>query len=204
MINELPADMIGHATTPAANHLFEVNQDAPSNLPESEAMKFHHIVAKLLFLCKQARPDIHTAVAFLCTRVKRPDSDDYKKLSRVMKFVQSTMDITLTLETKHPNIIQWWVDASYATHMDMRSHTGAMMTLGKGAVYTTSTRQKITTRSSTESELVGLHDVLPQIVWTRYFLEHQGLKISENRIYQDNRSAMLLEMNGRGSSSKRT
>ena len=31
---------------------------------------FHHNVAKLLFLCKRAQPDIQTSVAFLCTRVK--------------------------------------------------------------------------------------------------------------------------------------
>jgi hypothetical protein len=53
------------------------------------------------------------------------------------------------------------MDASYATHVDMRSHTGAMMTLGKGAIYTISSQQKLTTRISKECELVGVHDVLP-------------------------------------------
>ena len=204
MINELPIDMIGHASTPAANHLFEVNENDPKYLSEDEAMKFHHVVAKLLFLCKRARPDIHTAVAFLCTRVKKPDEDDYKKLCRVLKYLQSTIEIKLTLEAEDPMTVQWWVDASYAPHVDMRSHTGGMMTLGKGAVYTNSTKQKLTTRSSTEAELVGVHDILPQVIWTKYFLEHQGIMIYNNRLYQDNRSAMILEMNGKGSSGKRT
>jgi hypothetical protein len=34
-----------------------------------------------------ARSDIHTAVAFLSTGVKIPDHNDYKKLSRVMKYL---------------------------------------------------------------------------------------------------------------------
>jgi len=72
MLNELPPDMDGGATTPAANHLFSVNQEA-QKLNEKSAEMFHHNVAKLLYLCKRARPDIQTAVAFLTTRVKKPD-----------------------------------------------------------------------------------------------------------------------------------
>jgi hypothetical protein len=52
--------------------------------------------------------------------------------------------------------------------------------------------------------LVGADDVMPQILWTLYFLEAQGYKIQDNILYQDNKSAILLESNGRGSSGKRT
>jgi hypothetical protein len=76
--------MGGVAAAPAANHLFDVNEDG-EKLDEETAQLFHHFVAKLLFLCKRARPDIQTSVAFLCTRVKAPDCDDYKKLGRTMK-----------------------------------------------------------------------------------------------------------------------
>ena len=78
------------------------------------------------------------------------------------------------------------------------------MTLGAGAIYATSTRQKLNTRSLTESKLVGIHDVMPQILWIRYFLEAQGIHIHDNVIFQDNESAILLRENGRASSSKRT
>ena len=42
------------------------------------------------------------------------------------------------------------------------------------------------------------------ILWTKLFLEAQGYKVMENILYQDNKSAILLESNGRRSSSKRT
>jgi ribosomal protein S24E len=77
----------------------------------------------------------------------------------------------------------------------MKSHTGATMSLGKGSVYSTSVRQKLNTKSSTEAELVGVDDVMPQIIWTRYFLEAQGYGVRESKIYQDNQSAMLVEKN---------
>ena len=80
MIEELPEWWLdGPAATPAANHLFEVNDDA-EKLPEKEALLYHHHTAKLLYLSKRARPDIQTSVAFMCTIVTQPDVDDLKKL----------------------------------------------------------------------------------------------------------------------------
>jgi hypothetical protein len=86
----------------------------------------------------------------------------------------------------------------------MRSHTGAVLSLGKGGVYSISTRQKINTKSSTEAELVGVDDAMSLIIWTKNFLEAQEYRASDNVVYQDNQSAMLLERNGRASSGKRT
>ena len=59
-------------------------------------------------------------------------------------------------------------------------------------------------RSSTKSELVGVDDAMPSVLWTRLFLEAQGYDVTENIVYQDNKSAILLEKNGKASSSKRT
>jgi hypothetical protein len=86
----------------------------------------------------------------------------------------------------------------------MKSHTGGTLSLGKGSLYSTSTRQKLNTKSSTEAKLVGVDDVMPLILWTRYFLDAQGYGVVENKVFQDNQSAMLLEKNGRRSSSRRT
>ena len=45
---------------------------------------------------------------------------------------------------------------------------------------------------------------MPAICWTRYFMEAQGYTINDNILFQDNKSAILLEKNGKASSSKRT
>ena len=86
----------------------------------------------------------------------------------------------------------------------MRSHTGGVLSLGQGATYSTSCRQKLGVKSSTEAELVGVSDIMAQVLWTRYFLEAQGFAVNDSIIYQDNQSAILMEKNGRASSSKRT
>jgi hypothetical protein len=63
---------------------------------------------------------------------------------------------------------------------------------------------KLNTRSSTESEIVVVDDLMPIILWTNYFLEAQGYGTTSSILYQDNKSAILLENNGRKSSSKQT
>ncbi len=87
---------------------------------------------------------------------------------------------------------------------DMKGHTGGVMTMGTGFCLDKSTKHKLNTRSSTESEIVPVDDLIPQILWVHLFLKAQGFAVSDNISYQDNKSAMLLETNGRASSSMRT
>jgi hypothetical protein len=82
LLEETPDDLIkGMASSPASNHLFDVNPNCKKLASES-AVLYHHLTAKLLYLSKRTRPDLLTAVSFLCTRVQTPDEDDWKKLGR--------------------------------------------------------------------------------------------------------------------------
>ncbi|VEU34053.1 unnamed protein product [Pseudo-nitzschia multistriata] len=222
IIQNLPDSLRGTAVTPAGDHLFKVNDESPK-LSQADADKFHHYVAKLLFMAKRSRPDIQTAVAFLCTRVSAPDKDDWKKLRRVMSYLAGTPYIPLVLGWDGTGNVYWHVDAAFAVHNDMRSHSGGVMTFGTGAATTTCTKQKLNTKSSTEAEVVGVDDNMTFILWTRYFLQAQQQHMTDNIadcrddqpttgtslgannvIYQDNKSAIKLERNGQRSSTKRT
>ena len=79
----------------------------------------------------------------------------------------------------------------------MQSHTGGVLLAGKGAVHVTSTKQKLNTQCSTNVELAGVNNVLPQVLWTHYFLEGQGIKVKDNIAYQDNQSVLRLIKTGR-------
>jgi hypothetical protein len=112
--------------------------------------------------------------------------------------------LPLTLSVDNLQCTKWQVDASHGTHVDCKGQTGAALTLGTGAAISFSRKQKVNTRSSTETELVGVDDAMPSILWSLYFLQAQGFDTSHALIYQDNESAILLEINGKQSSSKRT
>jgi hypothetical protein len=203
ILEEAPDEMEGRAVTPATTNLFTVREDV-EKLDDQRAETYHHLTAKLLYLCKRARPDLQTAVSFLTTRVTGPDEDDWKKLARCIRYLRDSKDLYLTLETEDGVTVKWWIDASFAVHPDMKSHTGGTMSLGKGSVYSLSRKQRINTKSSTEAELVGVDDGMPLVVWTRNFLTAQGFKVKDNVVYQDNQSAILLEKNGKASSGRRT
>ena len=204
MLNDAPSSMDGKAATPAAAHLFKINTVNPKLLDQERKDLFMHLVMQGLYLSQRGHPDIRTAISFLCSRLKCPDEDDYKKLTRLIRYLWHTLHMCLVLGKDDTDVVRWWIDTSYAVHPDMRVHMGATMSLGNGSVFSGSWKQKLVTRSSTESEVVGVFDVLPQVLWTRKFLEDQGVEVKETILYQDNMSSMLLERNGRQSSTKRT
>ena len=127
MVDECPEGLLkGNPASPAANHLFDIDPDC-EKLNVVDADEFHHFIFKLLYLAKRTWPDILLAVAFLCTRVKSPDLDDYKKLGQCLSYVRGTKEIPLTLEASNMSIIHWWIDASFAVHASYKSHTGACL-----------------------------------------------------------------------------
>ena len=141
ILQEIPEDMKkGTAATPAGNHLFKVNETDPDELCSAKAEVFVHVLMQLLYLSQRARPDIRIAVSFLCSWLNKPHQDDYKKLCQVIKYLRGTLDLPLRLSGDGTGTIRWWIDASFGVHMDMKGHTGGTLSLGKGSVYSTSTK----------------------------------------------------------------
>jgi hypothetical protein len=147
----MPEDMNGTSPTPASDNMFEVNENL-TTLNEKGSNFFHRTTARLLFAAKRARPDLQVAVAYLCTRVKCPNQSGYCKLTRVIKYLRLTISIPLVLGWDGTGQLTWSVDASFAVHKDMRSHTGTVLTLRQGALMSMSLKQKINTKSSTETK----------------------------------------------------
>ena len=193
----------GTKTSAAPSNLFTVNEDSPK-LDKRKAEQYHSLVAKLLFATKRARPDFGTAMSFLMTRTQNPDEDDVAKLAHLMKYLKGTIMLPLVLSANGSGMLKWWIDGSYAVHPNMRGHTGGGLSMGRGFPISGSSKQKLNTRSSTETEVVAVDDFMPAILWSRLFLEAQGYGVNESIIYQDNQAAMLLEKNGKASSGKRT
>ncbi len=122
----------------------------------------------------------------------------------MVEYLHSTRGLPLILAADGTGVLSWYVDASFAVHPDMNGHTGGVMTMGTGFPLDKSTKHKLNTHSSMESEIVAVDGLIPQILWVRLFLKAQGFAVSNNILYQDNISVMLLETNRRALSSKRT
>ena len=166
VIDEFPEPPTKTVGTPADEHLVTVrDNDDPRRrlLDEKRAATFHRIVAMLLFLVVRPRPDCRNAVAFLSTRVKETDKDDWGKLRRLLRYLKRNLSHPLVLEADNLGLVHWHVDASFAVHVNMKSHTGGTMSFGRCSIINTSQKQKINTRSSTKAKLVGCDDVVTRM-----------------------------------------
>jgi hypothetical protein len=150
------------STTP--DDLFKVDKDQEM-FPLEKAVEFYNLVAKTLYATKRARPNTCTATAFLMTRVQAPNKDDWNKLTHLMKYLRDTRTLELILSANETGILKWWVDAAFAVHPNIRGHSGGGLSLGRGFPIVSSTKQKLNTQSSTESEIIGANDFMPAICW---------------------------------------
>ena len=99
-------------------------------MDKERAIAFHHTTAQLLFMAGRAWRDVQTAVAFLTTRVKLLDKDDWGKLKRVLKYLNGTRSLKLTINVNDLGILKRYVDGSHRVHWDCKGQGGAMFTLG--------------------------------------------------------------------------
>ena len=198
MFEQCGEEVEGTVANPGNSQFFKVKNECKP-LVGLKADVFHSTVAKLLFTGKRGRPDLEPYIAFLCTRVSKSTESDWKKLLRVLRFAKQTIGDKRTIGASSLSDLYTWIDAAYAVHPDMKSQTGGLMSLGHGAIHCKSSKQKLNTKSSTESELVGMSDYLPYNLWARMFLSEQGYELNTNTIFQDNQSAIRMETNGRTS-----
>jgi hypothetical protein len=120
------------------------------------------------------------------------------KLVRVLKYLNGMRYMKLILREDEMNfaINHWYLDGSHQVHKDCRGQIGCFMRMGKEAAFSMSNKMRCNTRSSTDIEVILMHNKLPDIIWTRYIVEYKGYDMDEYVIFQDNMSSLLLEKMG--------
>ncbi len=135
---------------------------------------FRSTVAKLLWASQRSRLDLSFAVTFLCSRLNCTTEGDWEKLRRLLGYLKGTIHIKRKLSAFNLHTMYTWVDASYAVHPDMHSHTGGAISFGVGALNVMSYKQRLNATSSMEAEVVGTSEYVPKNIWFQMFLEEQG------------------------------
>jgi hypothetical protein len=117
-----------------ADHLFTVWDPTEAKpLPEEQAHVFHHVTTRLLFLSVKAQHDIQPVTAFLMTRVKSFNKDNWSKVKRLLGYLKGTINMPLILLADSLTLSGgWWANAAYAIHHDCKGHMGAGMSFGQG------------------------------------------------------------------------
>ena len=86
-----------------------------------------------------------------------------------MILLKGNINDVLTLEANDTNTLTWFIGVALAVHIDMKIHKGAVYTLVKGPIISSSTKQKLNLRNSTELELIGVDNKISKVLWMKRF-----------------------------------
>lgn len=121
-------------------------------------------------------------IGILSRRVLGPNTNDREKGHRLVRYLHCTQGLHLVLHYEGLNVCKYDMDVRFVVHLDFRYHSVGVMFMHEksGGMASTSTKQKLNTRSSTNSKLVAVDDFLPKIMWVKTFLEEQGVKLNQD------------------------
>jgi hypothetical protein len=130
--------------------------------------KYLHLLGAMIYLTK-SRPDIATAVSFGAVFAAHPTMGAYRELLHCLKYLYDTKSHGLILRAGAANRefkLKCYVDASYLTHSDSKSHTGFCMSFGDvGTFYSKSSKQTLVATSSTHAEMRALYSLIIEVLF---------------------------------------
>jgi hypothetical protein len=156
--------------------------------------KYLHLLGILIYLVK-SRPDIATAISFASVHSKSPTVGAYNELLRCVQYLWNTQEKGLILHRGESNralILRCYVDASYLTHADSKSHTGYCMSFGDiGTFYSKTSKQQLVATSSTHAEARALYQVVLDIIYVIHLCEELGRPIDLPAIVLEDNQPVL-------------
>ena len=194
MISDLLRDYnINSSSAVPAPHNIMNDHSASAQLADPTA--YRSLNMKLLYIATRTRPDILFPTTVYATRSKSPTTIDYDRLIKVMEYLHGTSTKCLTFSHSAPLSVNAYVDASFNSHWDGRGHTGFTIfpdRFASAAILVKSLKQKTCANSSTEAELIALHEAVQCISWLSDVYLELGYDIKPVETYQDNKSTIIL------------
>jgi histone deacetylase 1/2 len=167
---------------------------------EGEKLKdptvFRQAIGGLQYLT-HTRPDIAFSVNKLSQYMSSPTIDHWQGIKRILRYLQGTINYCLHIKPSTDLDITGFSDADWATSVDDRkSVAGQCVFLGETLISWSSRKQKVVSRSSTESEYRALADLAAEIAWIRSLLTELKLPLPRKPVlWCDNFSAKALASN---------
>ena len=114
---------------------------------------------------KRSRPDLEKLVSFICTQLQFPTEGYWGKLRIVLNYLKATKYVKRIMGYGDLIKLEKWVYAPHKITEDMREHTVVCMSCGTscgvGIIHGKAPKQKLNTKSTTESEVVAVSEYLP-------------------------------------------
>ena len=164
--------------------------------PSVDTSLFLSGVMKLMYLSTRSRPDIAFTVSALASRSSDPKENDMKAMIRIAKYINKTKDEFLIFKHGGEISLSAFVDASFMCHRDMRSHTGYAIfpdSIGSAGIVYRSIKQTTVANSSTEAEIIALHDLVQHLIWIQGIYDSLSIDYQKpTTVYNDNEATIKM------------
>ena len=183
--------VVGTRPTPGPQTFLDVDESSPPLSKQAFEM-FRSVVMSLLYVARRCRPDIQFHVVWLTSRMHVATVQDLLKLHHLMKYLNGTRKMGLRLVPRDFSsglIAQ--IDSSHGIHLSGHGHWGMCIYFYGMCVLCVSRKIKLVTRSSFESEMMGVNSGGVYVLFFLELLETLGIHVNTPvAIMQDNMSAI--------------
>ena len=186
-----------------------VDEESDETLLEPpEKKNYQAMVGSLIFLAQSTRFDIAYSVSQVARHMSSPSTHHLIAVKRIFRYLKGKPDLPITYTTSKTKLdLKGYCDASYGNsgiQGRMRSTTGTLFFLANGLVHYSSTLQRLTATSTTESELIALSSCGKFGIYLFNLLRELGWSsIEPATIYSDSQGALHLSSNANYSTSSK-
>jgi hypothetical protein len=170
----------------------------PDKHPERKVDRIHYLgmVMSLMYTARLTRADILLPVCYMATKSQSPSHEDYLKVCRIAKYLRDRSGTGVLYKRGQPIKAFVYCDSSHALYPDGKGQAGIFLTLGSGYIHARTSKLKMITLSSTESEMCVMSEGATYARWLTSLLYDFGYPLDAPiRMYMDNLSAIHLLSN---------
>jgi hypothetical protein len=152
------------------------------------------LVGSLNYLVQLTRPDLSYALSVVAQKCSMPTQLDLQRVKRIYKYIELTKSYGIRFTSDNDFRLICHVDASFNCYPDGRGHYGYCFSIGlnNGVFYAKSSKMKLTTLSSTETELVALCEATKEAISIRRIYNFLGYGKRPVVVYEDNKSCIEM------------
>ena len=175
---------------------FKVSQTATQS-KEQNCFPYREAIGCLNYIAMISRPDISFAVNALARCSNNPSREHWNAVKRVMRYLKSTMDISMVFGNDSFFELVGYCDSDYAGEVNERKSTsGYIFLLGGGPIAWSSTLQRVSALSSSEAEYMSISEAMKEILWLRPLLLSLGLNVKgATTLFVDNQAVIAMSKN---------
>ncbi|RVW93124.1 Retrovirus-related Pol polyprotein from transposon RE1 [Vitis vinifera] len=137
----------------------------------SDPSEYRRTVGALQYVTL-TRPDIAFAVNKACQFMAKPSDVHWMAVKRILRYLKGTIHLGLHFQPAASMELQGYSDADWASCPDdRRSTSGYCVFLGSNLISWSSSKQRLVSKSSAESEYRGLVSLTAELVWIQSYFK---------------------------------